>query len=60
MHPDTLILGGIILYGFLFLVLLVIARFMFSIGRIVRNQEKIINIISGIAIKMDVDSNYLK
>lgn len=60
MNTDAVLLGGLVMYGIMIVVLLLIARFMFSIGRIVRNQEKIINILSGIAIKQNVDSNFLK
>ena len=57
---DAVMLGGLILYGLLLLVALVVARFIFSIGRIVSNQDKLIKILSGIANKMEVDSHYLK
>lgn len=60
MNQDALMLGGLIMSGLLALVLLLIARFVFSIGRIVRNQDKLIKILSGIANKMEVDSNYLR
>jgi len=57
---DAVMLGGLILYGLLLLVALVVARFIFSIGRIVSNQDKLIKILSGIANKMEIDSHYLK
>ena len=60
MNADALLLGGLIINGLLAVVLLLIARFVFSIGRIVRNQDKLIKILSGIANKMEVDSNYLR
>ena len=56
---DAVMLGGLILYGLLLLVALVVARFIFSIGRIVSNQDKLIKILSGIANKMEVDSHFL-
>lgn len=57
---ETILLGQMLVYLLLILILLTVARFVFSIGRIVRNQEKLINILSGIAIKQNVDSNFLK
>lgn len=60
MNSDALMLGSLIVSSILALALLLVARFVFSIGRIVRNQDKLIKILSGIANKMEVDSNYLR
>lgn len=60
MNADTLLLTTIFTYAVVAAAVFLVARFVLSIGRIVRNQDKIIKILSGIAIKMDVDSHHLK
>lgn len=57
---DAVLVGSAFINFIMLFVLLFLCRFIFSIGRIVRNQEKIIQILSGIAIKQNVDSNFLK
>jgi hypothetical protein len=56
---DQLLLTTLFYYGLVLVVLLLIARFVFSIHTIIYNLKSIKKILSGIAIKQGVDSHYL-
>ena len=56
---DQILIGAFVLYAIVFVVMLLIARAIFSIHTILYHQKVMLKVLEGIAIKQGVDPAFL-